>query len=655
MPPIFGADEHHFGAGAAAFAACSPTPRDPGARAAAAAEAIRRRTTASAAARGASRRRRGRRPSRRRGQRRLARRIPAAQPCALRRRRRRSAGHGPTARSSCGRSLGARPVWLVFTSIAFDLAGQRGVVTRFGRYSRTLGPGVGLTLPSPIDRVKKIDVENIRSVDLGSAASERSDADRRPEPASTSPIRCAGTSARPSSTCSSWPQPDETIREVAESAMRAVVSQVTPQRRDGRPARRDRSAGRARTCSGSSTPIAPASRSRASPSSRPTRRTRSTTPSRKSPPPSRRRSRYINKANAYALQLRQKAQGEATAFDKVYEQYKLAPDVTRRRMYYETMEQVLSKVDKTIVEAPGVTPYLPLPQVQKRAAAAGAAAMTDFVRRRPLLSAIVGFVLLVLAARQLPDRARDQAGGRRPLRQAGADPQPLQARPADRRGRRRHRLAHPVRRADRLDRQARPGRRHGAPAGAVDRPAPARGRRLRPLPDRRSAADVHPRRAPRSSSNEQLRPILGSEVRNELGKRPFASLLTPERAGRDGQRPHVAQPDRPPIWRRDHRRPDQAAPTCPTARRSQSAFERMRTAREQEARSIRAAGRQAGADHPRRGRRRSRARPMPRASARTRNSTISTGRCRATRRPSSATAGQAPRRRPSFCRRTTTI
>jgi membrane protease subunit HflK len=34
-------------------------------------------------------------------------------------------------------------------------------------------------------------------------------------------------------------------------------------------------------------------------------------------------------------------------------------------MYYETMEQVLSRVDKTIVEAPGITPYLPLPQVQK--------------------------------------------------------------------------------------------------------------------------------------------------------------------------------------------------------------------------------------------------------------------------------------------------
>jgi membrane protease subunit HflK len=74
---------------------------------------------------------------------------------------------------------------------------------------------------------------------------------------------------------------------------------------------------------------------------------------------------YMNQARAYALQLTAKAQGEAAAFDKVYEQYRLAPEVTRRRMYYETMEQVLSKVDKTIIEAPGVTPYLPLPQVQK--------------------------------------------------------------------------------------------------------------------------------------------------------------------------------------------------------------------------------------------------------------------------------------------------
>jgi modulator of FtsH protease HflK len=34
-------------------------------------------------------------------------------------------------------------------------------------------------------------------------------------------------------------------------------------------------------------------------------------------------------------------------------------------MYYETMERVLANVDKTIVEAPGVVPYLQLPPVQK--------------------------------------------------------------------------------------------------------------------------------------------------------------------------------------------------------------------------------------------------------------------------------------------------
>jgi membrane protease subunit HflK len=37
-------------------------------------------------------------------------------------------------------------------------------------------------------------------------------------------------------------------------------------------------------------------------------------------------------------------------------------------MYYETMERILSRVDTTIVEAPGVTPYLPLPEIGRRSA-----------------------------------------------------------------------------------------------------------------------------------------------------------------------------------------------------------------------------------------------------------------------------------------------
>ena len=73
----------------------------------------------------------------------------------------------------------------------------------------------------------------------------------------------------------------------------------------------------------------------------------------------------VNRAQAWAQQVTARAQGEAAEFDKVYEQYKLAPQVTRQRMYYETMERVLSKTDKTIVEAQGVQTYLPLPELRR--------------------------------------------------------------------------------------------------------------------------------------------------------------------------------------------------------------------------------------------------------------------------------------------------
>lgn len=75
----------------------------------------------------------------------------------------------------------------------------------------------------------------------------------------------------------------------------------------------------------------------------------------------------INRARAVAQQVLARAQGDASEFNDIYEEYKLAPEVTRRRLYYETMEQILSKTDKTIVEPGNVTPYLPLPELKRRA------------------------------------------------------------------------------------------------------------------------------------------------------------------------------------------------------------------------------------------------------------------------------------------------
>jgi membrane protease subunit HflK len=78
--------------------------------------------------------------------------------------------------------------------------------------------------------------------------------------------------------------------------------------------------------------------------------------------------RDISTAQGWAQQITARAQGDAAAFDKVYEQYKLSPEVTKRRMYYETMERVLGGNDKVIVESQGVTPYLPLPEFRRKAA-----------------------------------------------------------------------------------------------------------------------------------------------------------------------------------------------------------------------------------------------------------------------------------------------
>jgi membrane protease subunit HflK len=117
-------------------------------------------------------------------------------------------------------------IWLIFTSFHSISPGQRGVVTRFGRYTSTLGPGVSLTLPAPIDRVKKIDVENIRTIDLGSEGADdlMLTGDQN--------LLDLAYSVRwnirtPELYLFQLAQPDETIREVAESAMRAVISQVS--------------------------------------------------------------------------------------------------------------------------------------------------------------------------------------------------------------------------------------------------------------------------------------------------------------------------------------------------------------------------------------------------------------------------------------------
>jgi membrane protease subunit HflK len=74
--------------------------------------------------------------------------------------------------------------------------------------------------------------------------------------------------------------------------------------------------------------------------------------------------KIVQAAEAYKSQTVAQATGQTSRFLKIYAQYKKAPEVTRERMYLETMERVLGGSNKLIVDtkqgAQGVVPYLPL-------------------------------------------------------------------------------------------------------------------------------------------------------------------------------------------------------------------------------------------------------------------------------------------------------
>jgi modulator of FtsH protease HflK len=81
-----------------------------------------------------------------------------------------------------------------------------------------------------------------------------------------------------------------------------------------------------------------------------------------------RASKIVQDAEAYKAQTVADANGQTSRFLQVYDQYKKAPDVTRLRMYLETIEHVFSNTDKTIIDTgpqsgPGVVPYLALPSL----------------------------------------------------------------------------------------------------------------------------------------------------------------------------------------------------------------------------------------------------------------------------------------------------
>ena len=81
--------------------------------------------------------------------------------------------------------------------------------------------------------------------------------------------------------------------------------------------------------------------------------------------------KMIQGATAYKEKVVKEAEGEAKRFLSVYETYRVAKDVTTRRLFLERMQDVFSKSEKVIIDkgqsgGGGVIPYLPLPELKKR-------------------------------------------------------------------------------------------------------------------------------------------------------------------------------------------------------------------------------------------------------------------------------------------------
>ena len=259
-------------------------------------------------------------------------------------------------------------LWVGFTSTHIIGPGQKGIVTTLGSYSGTFEPGLRFTAPLPFQNVEYVDVAKIRDEKFPNSGGGENQVLTGDKNIIVLDYLVQWRVADAADFAFQFAEPQDTIRATAEASMRAVIATATLNDAIG--------AGKTRIEAqvqqlmqqvldeyGAGVHIQSVTIQNARPPQAVDDAFKQVTAAQQEAQANR------NNANAYAQQVIAGAQGQAAEFDKIYEQYKLAPDVTRRRLYYETMEAVLQRSDKVIVEAPGVTPYLPLPALKSPAPA----------------------------------------------------------------------------------------------------------------------------------------------------------------------------------------------------------------------------------------------------------------------------------------------
>jgi modulator of FtsH protease HflK len=282
---------------------------------------------------------------------------------------------------------------------------EQGVVLRFGAFNRVTTPGINYHLPWPMESVSTPQVTRENQLNVGYAAARPgSDAVRDvPEEALMLTgdenivdinftvfwvIRDAGDFLF--NVQALGPQQDLTIRAVAESAMREVVGRneiepiLTANREPIQEEVRELMQ-RILDSYGAGVTVTRVQMQKADPpqqvleayrdvqaavTDQDRMRNEAEAYANRVVPEARGgAARIIQQAEGYKQQVTAQAQGEAQRFISVFDQYKRAPEVTRRRIYLETMQDILANMNKVILDnrgGQGVVPYLPLPELRQQ-------------------------------------------------------------------------------------------------------------------------------------------------------------------------------------------------------------------------------------------------------------------------------------------------
>ncbi len=293
-----------------------------------------------------------------------------------------------------GPGIGRRLVPALLTAVAgfwllsgfYDVqANQKGVVTTFGAYSRTAGPGWHYHLPMPIERVEQIPVTTVHQTNVGSKSGDLP---------KESLMLTGDENIVDVAFSVQWRIDDasrylfdikdqeDTIKAVAESAVREVVgrSTLTDVIATGKAKVEAQSAVLMQKILdqyGAGVTVVSVQIASANPPTEVVPDFQAVQSAAQDAQSAiNQATAYSNKvvneakgtaaqkeraAEGYRQQVIAQAQGQSDAFNAVYDQYRRAPAVTRERLYLETMERVLGKSAKVIVDAKGATAPIILP------------------------------------------------------------------------------------------------------------------------------------------------------------------------------------------------------------------------------------------------------------------------------------------------------